>query len=325
MKIVIGTRPAWVGVDHGLRILSKISGAKYVSIEDDNNLFRYITAIRSENPDVVILGGWDNMIKTMMLNLSDDITKVIRWCSPLTQSELSNEMPRFYDIIESINSGKISYLITDLYSDAMILKSFCNNIVWLPEVCDFETIKAPNPVKFNDGLSHVSLLCAANPRKNILTQLMALRNLDNIKTHTNFHAHHYLILAEILKANVVNHSWMKKEHYYNIISGMYFGTQVSLSESFNHTVAEHMYLGIPVITSRMCPALCEASDELMNKHLIVDNAQDGIEMFKKYKDMTDSKSLRDELGESCKKAILKVNETRMHHINEFVNKLKVGN
>ena len=321
MKIVIGTRPAWVGVDHGLRILASISGAKFISLENDNDLFRYVTAIRDYNPDIIILGGWDNFIKTIMLNLPDDMIKIIRWCSPLTQSELSNEMPRFYDIIESMNIGKISYLITDIKSDTVILKDFCNNIIWLPEVCDFSAMKATHPIIFDDGLSHVSLFCAANPRKNILTQLMSLRNVQKIKVHTNFHSQPYLILSEILKEHVINHSWMKKEHYYNVVSGMQFSTQVSMSESFNYTVAEHMYLGIPVITSRMCPALCEANDSFINKYLIVNDVQNGVEMLDKYNKIVNDKSLRDELGEACKKAIIKVNDERMVHVDEFVNRI----
>ena len=106
----------------------------------------------------------------------------------------------------------------------------------------------------------------------------------------------------MLRVRVVRHGMPGRREYYRLIGRMAAGLQVSLAESFNYVAAEHMLLGVPVLTSRHVP--CRAPEP----RLVVDDEHSPSAIRATLVALLDDPSLRGELGRLSREHILGVAE-----------------
>ena len=119
----------------------------------------------------------------------------------------------------------------------------------------------------------------------------------------------------------MNHGWIgDKGTYLSIIKSMDFAMQVTLSESFNYTAAEHMVLEVPVILSEVIPF---AKDSKEIAPIVIKRPEDISEINKAVGLMVSSESFRKEMGEASKIVFEKYNEKSKNLLTDNLSEIIV--
>ena len=317
MKIFFIVYEGWPGVATALKSIKKITDDSlkqcsteiiYISEKLDYNILR---KVQVESPDYIFLGGWDNNIKTIVQNVPRPQTRIgLIWCSPVTQIDLGGEIPRFLDVWQNVQNGLIKDLFVMIESDYHVLREANMNVSYLPLYMDEDQLSVVEPdLSIKEGqYLDCDLFCAPCSRKNILSQMIALSLFEGVKIHINYNpspmSSLYIAASRIFASDrIMNHSWMNREQYLRTVAAMDFGCQITLSESFNYTAAEHMYFGVPVLMSVASPL--SSAKEM--KPLIIENHNDMLEIKSKIHEIMFSKKFRDEMSEICKEHVLRFN------------------
>ncbi|HYE74590.1 MAG TPA: glycosyltransferase, partial [Blastocatellia bacterium] len=104
--------------------------------------------------------------------------------------------------------------------------------------------------------------------------------------------------------------WMSRKSYEQRLDEVSLGLQVSLADSFNQVVAEHLFRGIPVIASAMIPVLKNIDAE-SRARLIVNNPEDALEITDRIKYLLGNPEARDKLGNKVRQLFLAENTERI--------------
>jgi glycosyltransferase involved in cell wall biosynthesis len=282
MKILFTTCEFWPGVVTALSNIRLLINKAYPEIEtyflkitDPRMGFGPVKMVKEQKYDVIILGGFDDNIKLLAMNASPRAKKVVMWCSPIVQSEISEEISRLLEVLNLANSGVLDYIGIPVGTDASALKNINSKVIHLPIYMNVDELLKHKTSFVKNNKFNISMFSAPNPRKNIIAQMLAIAPFkDKINLHVNFalnpNNRFYLEYGRMLfGSSFINHQWMDREGYLKKIQEMDLCMQVSLSESFNYVGAEHMAFGIPVIVSKSIPF----SVDMENFGLVVSDHQ----------------------------------------------------
>lgn len=167
-----------------------------------------------------------------------------------------------YQTISSTIVGFNSKNAFDLFSK--VLKG---DFLYLPNVYDSElvdNIKCHASRRFKQG-SELNIGCfgAIRPMKNQLFQaFLAIIFADKYKLKLKFHVNGTRIeqkgepvlknLRALFKDSnheLIEHPWMDREEFLDLVSKMDLGMQLSLNESFNIVAADFVAMGVPIVVS----------------------------------------------------------------------------
>jgi len=329
MRFTFCTKSCWPGVKTALNGLRKVVKETYPEAENvmfdvpeggmSSQVFR---ELKSYPPKILFVGCWDVSIRNIVQNVDKSKTKVfLLWCSPITQIELGGEIPQFVDVINFIKLGYIDYVSTLLENDANVLKHIKDNFCYTPVYMDFEELNEHKIRRVSNIELECDLFCAPNHRKNILMQLLVLSQFDKLKIRTNYSSPFYQEISKRLlsRNSCLNHNWMTRGEYLKTIQMVDFSTQVSLSEGFNLTAAEHMYYGVPVICSNAIPFV-KNKKEISD--LVVNDQTDAVEITECVRRMIDGgPEYRKEKGFAFKKIVEAENKKNKEIIINLLEKI----
>jgi hypothetical protein len=181
------------------------------------------------------------------------------------QSELSAEGWRIARILDHLDSGLVAAVAVN---DAALVEVLGRDrVVFLPDVLDPGEYRSVTPRTFPGG--NVSLFGAAHHRKNHFTQAAAFELVrrssggEKLTLHLNGQSAQDADLRSFLVSlpvRYVEHGFLARADYLSVVAGMDAGLCATLSESYCYVAADHISLGVPVVTS---PAVaCVGAGEL---------------------------------------------------------------
>ncbi len=220
--------------------------------------------------DLVIFGAYHQVYALPIRRLK--CKKFLLWTSPLLQMELSPDEPNIFNFVLDLKDRGIIDQIW--FGDPGMWKAYEDKGFHMPYPLDVDRLMAfrkPDPER-----QGISLFCPWTPRKNILTQLAAVKIVqkdfpDSVLYGNNMNV--YTPIAQRMGVSFVDCGWMKDDVYYQMIQKVKVGLQVFLSESFCFTAFDHMILGTPVIAS--------ACLDWLPDQLKVKNSDDPVEIADK--------------------------------------------
>lgn len=334
MKILFVLYEGWPGVSTNLKSISAVikqiqpnADISFLRLDGSKLGINVIRFVKTDPPDLLITGGWDSNIKTIIQNVIKTKIKVfLQWCSPVTQIELGGEITRFIEAINFMKLDLIDFFGIPLQSDYDLLSKLYPQMVFTP-ICINQTelscVKEDKTTLKGDKIN-CDLFCAPCLRKNILSQMISLSEFkEQIFVHLNYQPVNpnlpYFNAAETFLDKIHrNHSWMDRSRYLSVLKGMDFSCQVSLSESFNYTAAEHMFFSIPVLISKAFP-IAKRYSELAP--LVVEKSDDLSEISAKMKRLIEEESFRKEMGEISRSCLLDLNEKNYLTLKETLKNI----
>ena len=326
-RVIFCTKEHWPGVKYYLDSVKNVIVENfrdqvevgYFEIPPNGFNPSMIHLLKNHPPDFLFLGGWDASIRNVVANVNKNKTKTfLEWCSPISQSELGGEIMLFIDVINFMQLGMLNYVSVCLETDYQNLKGVHKGFTYSPicfDTAELDKVKIERPDK---QTLDCDLFCAANPRKNIFSQIMTLANFNEVKTHINFSRGEYIEATRRFLKNYEIHGWMTKAEYLNLIQKMDFAMQVSFSESFNIAAAEHMYYGIPTICSSFFPYV-KGNKEL--ESIMVKDPGNGEEIYDCIKNLISSKAKMEDLGAISRELVIKKNNENKDILKELYSKL----
>ena len=190
--------------------------------------------------DLLVLSGW----RDSYLDLLDAAPRVVaRFHSPLLQAELSEEGPAIERLLDLRADGRLHALAFDDQEAARALGG-----VHLPNVLADPPDVRPRAL---DGVN-VTLLGESRPRKNVVVQAAAFAQVAGADwtLHLTGRSDRYAGWLERLGVSSrVDHGRLPHDELLALIAGCDAGLAATLSESYGYLAAEHLQLGVPVVTS----------------------------------------------------------------------------
>jgi hypothetical protein len=200
--------------------------------------------------DLLVLSGW----RESYLALLDAAPRVaLRFHSPLLQAELSEEGPALERLLELRADGRVRALAFDDAEAARALGG-----IHLPNVLAPARPVVPRAL---EGVN-VSLLGEPRPRKNVVVQAAAFASVagPDWTLHLTGRSGRYAGWLDQLGVRWVDHGRLPHDELLALIAGCDAGLAATLSESYGYLAAEHLQLGVPVVTG---PAVkCADTGEL---------------------------------------------------------------
>jgi hypothetical protein len=202
--------------------------------------------------DLLVLSSWDKSYEAI-LSAREGPT-VPRWHSSLLQTELAAEGWKISRLAGLLDEGAVPALAVndESFVDALGREA----VVFFPDVLDFrdyEDVRSAELAGVN-----VSLFGAGHLRKNLFVQSAAFMLARANAGGTDWTLHlngqtafdpTYGSWLEIIGVPYVDHGWLQRGDYLALVASMDAGLQVSLSESYCYAAADHLALGVPVVTS----------------------------------------------------------------------------
>ena len=269
---------------------------------------------------LIIWGGWSNAYSSQMYIFNKKrIAQAIWFASSSAQVEFSQiEYKYFKHILKLLRDKYVQYLFFCGGKTFEGLKDLHKNIVYFPP-----TLREITAEKKNLEGKNIDLFIPSHYRKNIFNQLLAVKNAtERFDLHTNLGGE-YQDFVRLLRIFAKNYPWQSDEEYYSMIASMSLGLQVTFCESFNYCVAEHFALGIPCMTASNIPFVTR--NEKLKHYLVVKNIEDILELSGKIDFLLKEDKLRKEIGEECKKEIIRLsNENKtivMNTLEKIIEEL----
>lgn len=314
------TNEGWSGVVEALRTTIKVlDKGKLVTV--NSSMLSCANAARTilnNPPSVLIVGGYGEFFRTIISKVSKKSKVIVLWCSNVLQSELTGEMDQLNMTINMLRDGTIYGLaFIEMGSYAAMKRAFPTlNFMYLP-VVPVERAQQPKIILDPDKF-HVDIFCTPDGRKNIYNQMLAY--VDIAQVHVNYGKPSYASMAANFP-NVVNHGRLSLEALDQYSASVNLCSQVSANESFDYVAADHMFLGTPVLASQYVPAICECTNKLIHKYLIVQDFASTAQISSKVAYLKGNKTLRMELGQMCKEDIRRIAEERSSVLIEEIAKV----
>ena len=196
------------------------------------------------------------------------------WASTPLQSEIDREFSMFCDTIDLINGGKLGGIISPSPGIVLMARAMgCEKAYQL-------SVPAPmvQPLKkIKRSKGHLSIFHSGQPRKNTITQLLAILNLDpNLIIHMSNKVFKKLPERFTEALNIVKYSFLEDDKFFPLIASCSAGLQVTIGETFNMTGFQHLALGTPCLISKSCAYWNDLPDKY--KHLVIKNPDDYLEI-----------------------------------------------
>lgn len=231
--------------------------AKSILVQDGNSIDRIVTKTK---PKRVIIEAL--------------------WCTPEKLKELIRLHPhiqwfiRIHSRLPFLSQEGISIEWLKKYRDLGV-KIAANHLVTaddLKKILNYDILYMPNLYAFNldvpncyipANILNISCFGAIRPLKNQFIQAVAaMRCANKLKTTLHFHMNGNRIeqkgdpilktiksLFDGTKHKLILHPWIEHHNFLNLVKMMDIGMQVSYSESFNIVTADHITMGVPIVTS----------------------------------------------------------------------------
>lgn len=199
---------------------------------------------------VLVLSSWDESYDRI-LELRASPT-VLRWHSPVLQSELGQEAWKVARAVELLDAGAVAALAVNDASFVDVLGR--DGVIHLPDVFDATEYGDVEPAALESV--NISLFGAGHWRKNLFVQSAAFelarraRDADwtlHLNGQTAKPA--YADWLSAVRVPYVEHGYLERDSYLSLVAAMDAGLCASLSESFCYVAADHVALGVPVVTS----------------------------------------------------------------------------
>jgi glycosyltransferase involved in cell wall biosynthesis len=201
------------------------------------------------------------------------------WASSLLQTSLDGEIKDLVEAIEMVKSGELGGLLSS--SDSVIefaKQNNCPKAYYLP-VPAFPDFKINVKERKEKEQTHVTLFVSTSPRKNILTQALAIQRVGGLTVHTSEFVAGLLPKEFCKDLNIVRHPFITDEEIFNLFASVGCGLQVTTGESFNQAAFEHLALGTPCLISRACKFWRSLPSDFA--YMIVDDIEDVSEIEEK--------------------------------------------
>jgi hypothetical protein len=202
--------------------------------------------------ELLVLSSWDAAYEPLLARRVRPT--VPRWHSPLLQTELGQEGWKVRRIVELLDAGTVPALAANDEATARALGR--DRVVHLPDVLDQREYAVVRPAQL-DGVN-ISLFGDAHWRKNLFVQSAAFelvrRGLprSDCTLHLNgqtLRAAEYREWLHALRIPYVEHGWLGRTEYLSLVAAMDAGLSATLSEAYCYVAADHLALGVPVVTS----------------------------------------------------------------------------
>lgn len=295
------------------------------------------------NPELIMVGGWDEFYPFALRRLRKNFPEVpiyICWASNLLQMNFSRETLLFGEVINAYRDGMIDGVMVSGSDMANVFNLFFEgNIHYLPLFIDEERYiktlekKSKKSPWIDDDTFVLSLFCSAGPRKNIHAQLGALKYLEDmlrphgkkLMLYTNVlsrdveFAKINRFLADMVGVKYRDVGWMEKSEYMDIIShDVDLGLQVSLAETYDYVVAEHLIMRKPCVVSTAVPVVNELNiPDRTKEKMIVGNYSSPRDIAEKCYDILINNVLRNEM-DMISAALIDDCHKRMAIIKEII-------
>ena len=258
--------------------------------------------IEANHSPAIMYSGWSNAYVSIIKAVKEKyphIKQIINWHSPLGQTEMSGELDinAFVRCNQMLIAKEVDYIAVPFEKEATLFRQyFHKNYRWFPDT--IAPIYTTQKDKKDDGYFKIGFFALPSARKNILSQLSAIRLLhlnlaqksdwkgakliigNGFDKHTT-----YINFLEMLDIPYeILPYFQNKQDYYNNLASVHVNLQVTFSEAFNYVCAESLMLGIPCLGSKMTPALTSHLKEIehvLKLCLIIDNIDDTNEVFEK--------------------------------------------
>ena len=251
---------------------------------------------RPPGPGLCVLGGWRSDYPAYVRRQQNPgVTFALSWHSSWNQIEQSGEWDSLCDALDLLRRGAVRRLFVSDRETAAVLARLAPGVEWLPDTLDLGIAERVRPGRVAGR--DVDLFCPASPRKNICPQLAAVVGTGAALHVNDLFSSADRAVAEALGVRLVREGMPGREAYYRLIARMAAGLQVTLAESFNYVAAEHMLLGVPVLTSRHVP--CRPDEP----RLVVDDEHSPAAIRAKLVPLLDDPLGRRELGDQCREHI----------------------
>lgn len=264
--------------------------------------------LESRRPRLVIFGSWHRSYDALVdAAIAVGAEVAVLWTSSAVQTGFSDETSTLVSLLQDRRIGRF------FASTASLLDLLATS--------GRPTHHFPPPIRTVDvpavrgkGRPHeppaVSLFCgpAEYRRKNAFGCMAALAGLDApCLLHLNGLSHRaeYAVLLGQAGIPHIDHGWMDDPTYAGVLDGVDIGLQVSLADSFNYVVAEHMLRAIPVVISSAIPCAHGLPVDV-RRRLVVGNPDDPLEIRAKLHSLLLEPSERLVLGKIVREHIMQL-------------------
>lgn len=283
----------------------------------------YVEYLRKKNPKCIIFGGWSPVYDFFLKKLGNKkIEFGIYWTSSPGQVDISNEI-KYMDFL--LNSVKVKHRLFAHRELASALSGYSRNVRHIPDTVLFPEEKREKKRLEKNSLFVISLFCSPFEyrRKNILNSLLALSMLRNgyvLYLNGLSGNEYYLDVLKTLRIRYKDFGWMTDEKYQSVLSGIDLGLQVSFAETFNFVAAEHIVKRVPVITSRMVPAMdCMPRD--IKKRMVVDDPDSASEIRDKIEYLMENPTQLKRIGGRMHNYLKRENEKRIEAAKDVLKSI----
>lgn len=234
VRVCFASHAGFAGCVTSARHAAAVLGGMAVALEEGE---------RPPACDLLVLSGW----RESYAGLLDAAPRVVgRFHSPLLQAELSEESAVLERLLDLRAAGRLDAVAFD---DAGAARAFDG--VHLPNVLADRPAVRPRAL---DGIN-VTLLGEPRPRKNVVVQAAAFARAagPDWTLHLTGRAGRYAAWLDRLGVTWVDHGRLPHEELLELVAGCDAGLAATLSESYGYVVAEHLQLGVPVVTGPAVP------------------------------------------------------------------------
>lgn len=263
-----------------------------VQVVDNNEIDKYCSI---HKPDIVIIEAiWVVPSKFEILQkLHPRIKWIIRLHSELPF--LANEGIAITWLKEYVKYKNVYIGSNSIYLIDALSPYLKDSIIYLPNYYKV-TIEKTTP-KISDDIN-IGIFGAIRPMKNTLTQAVAAINYaDSVNKKLILHVNSGRVeqkgenVLKNLRAlfidskhELVEHGWLKRDAFMNLVGEMDICLQVSLTETYNIVAADVINKGVPVVTSNEIPFVNYFSTVSSNKN--VDSIMTAIHFNLRFKLLT---------------------------------------
>jgi glycosyltransferase involved in cell wall biosynthesis len=246
-----------------------------VQVVDNNEIDKYCSI---HKPDIVIIEAiWVVPSKFEILQkLYPNIKWIIRLHSELPF--LANEGIAITWLKEYVKYKNVCIGSNSIYLINALSPYLNSNIIYLPNYYKITNDKTSQ--KISDDIN-IGIFGAIRPMKNTLTQAVAAINYaDSLNKKLILHVNSGRVeqkgdnvlknikaLFTDSKHELVEHDWLKRDVFIDLVSKMDICLQVSLTETYNIVAADSINTGVPVVTSNEIPFVNYFSTVSSNKNV----------------------------------------------------------
>lgn len=314
---------AFPGVNTALRNLSRtVRLTRHFALSslkpNSPELLFFADYLNNSRPALVIFGAWAPGYQVLLDALHPGTLAAVYWNSSTGQVDISNETATLGMVLEHPRI-RYKFFSHEAFAAALQSRGDCFALPdTLPMPAHFVPHRA-NPMPI------LSLFCSPNEyrRKNILNTLLAVAlQTQPYYLHLNGLSENpdYRRLLDEFKIPYRDWGWMTARQYRRNVAHVDIGLQVSFSESFDYVATDHVARGIPVLVSKMVPALDGLPARVANR-LVINNPDDPLELAVKLSALLANPRTRRALGASARRQLLKTNEKNIRRAKTLLTEI----